>query len=273
MAAKVTPGPVRDDACIKEAVCIHTKKIYDSCKDKDCAEEIRVCPVMCSKPIIESAVSVRPRSAELLFAKPDVEPVSFNRGYYTVDVRFFYKVKGEAYTPDGRNVPVTGLAILDKRVILFGSEGNAKIFTSKTVVGGVDRHAIESTNLPTAVVEAVDPIVLDMKLVDVASAAGGEVFDVPEVVTACFEDVIVLDCSTRRWYATLGQFTIIRLERDSQLLIPAYDYCIPTKECENTNDDPCTLFSRINFPCDEFFPPDTVPCSEDYRDALGTKSR
>lgn len=35
MADKVLPGPVDEAACIKEAVCIHTRKIFDSCKDKD----------------------------------------------------------------------------------------------------------------------------------------------------------------------------------------------------------------------------------------------
>ena len=35
MPEKVMPGPVQDTACIREAVCIHTKKIFDSCRDKD----------------------------------------------------------------------------------------------------------------------------------------------------------------------------------------------------------------------------------------------
>ena len=35
MPDKVVPGPVQDSACIREAVCIHTKKIFDSCKEKD----------------------------------------------------------------------------------------------------------------------------------------------------------------------------------------------------------------------------------------------
>ena len=34
MPEKVAPGPVSDDRCIREAVCIHTKKIFDSCKDE-----------------------------------------------------------------------------------------------------------------------------------------------------------------------------------------------------------------------------------------------
>ena len=31
-----------------EAVCIHTRKIYDSCRDKDCVEDLRVYPTASS---------------------------------------------------------------------------------------------------------------------------------------------------------------------------------------------------------------------------------
>lgn len=37
MPEKVVPGPVSEERCIREAVCIHTKKIFDSCKEKDIA--------------------------------------------------------------------------------------------------------------------------------------------------------------------------------------------------------------------------------------------
>lgn len=37
MPEKVVPGPVQDAACIREAVCIHTKKIFDSCREEDIA--------------------------------------------------------------------------------------------------------------------------------------------------------------------------------------------------------------------------------------------
>ena len=37
MPEKVVPGPVQESACIREAVCIHTKKIFDSCKEEDIA--------------------------------------------------------------------------------------------------------------------------------------------------------------------------------------------------------------------------------------------
>lgn len=35
MADRVLPGPIDSSACINEAVCIHTKKIVDSCKEED----------------------------------------------------------------------------------------------------------------------------------------------------------------------------------------------------------------------------------------------
>lgn len=37
MPEKVAPGPVRSDCSFREAVCIHTKKIFDSCKEQDTA--------------------------------------------------------------------------------------------------------------------------------------------------------------------------------------------------------------------------------------------
>ena len=34
MADKVMPGPVDNSCGIREAVCIHTRKIYDSCRER-----------------------------------------------------------------------------------------------------------------------------------------------------------------------------------------------------------------------------------------------
>jgi hypothetical protein len=56
---------------------------------------------------------------------------------------------------------------------------------------------------------------------------------------------------------TLGQFSIIRLERDAQIVVPVLDYAIPVKECCDTPgevEDPCEMFSRIPFPTAQFAP-------------------
>jgi hypothetical protein len=57
-------------------------------------------------------------------------------------------------------------------------------------------------------------------------------------------------------FATVGLFSIIKLVRFVQLLIPAFDFCVPNKECVSaTEENPCELFETIEFPFDEFFPP------------------
>ena len=143
-------------------------------------------------------------------------------------------------------------------------------------MGSVRSYSSESSaplctvnDLPVAVVNSVDPIFLHSKLVDSECLLPTELEQrsIPDAITAAFPEKLVLTDTARRWYATIGQFSIIRLERDTQLLIPAYDYCMPDKECPGTitEDDPCTLFSRIRFPVEEFFPPDSVCDCEDYR--------
>ena len=115
---------------IRESTCIHTKKIYDSCQAKDCVEDLRLYPLLSSQATIDSAMSLRAGRAELLHVYMDVQPVGLGRGYYSVDLRFFYKVTAEATAGCARSARVTGLAIFDKRSMLFGSEGRAKRFTS-----------------------------------------------------------------------------------------------------------------------------------------------
>ena len=271
MAEFIEPGPVADTAGIREAVCIHTRKIFDSCRDKDCVEDLRLYPTQSSQAALDRAISLKAGQAELLYAYIDVEPVSFHRGFYTVDVRYFYRITADAFVGTARPVAISGLAVFDKRAILFGSEGNAKVFSSKTVLDGYDRPETVRSSLPSAVVECVDPLILGMKLVDpcecrICDCCDGA--DIPEAIAGCFSDALSFSGEGKRVYVTLGQFSIIRLERDSQLLIPAYDYCVPQKECPGGGEeDPCAVFRRVQFPVEEFFPPNTVNQCSDYQEA------
>ncbi len=271
MAEILEPGPIADTAGIREAVCIHTRKIFDSCRDKDCVEDLRLYPTQSSQAAIDRAISLKAGQAELLYAYIDVEPVSFNRGFYTVDVRYFYRITADAFVGTGRPVSVSGLAVFDKRVILFGSEGSAKVFTSRTPPEGPGGRGVAGSNLPTAVVDSVDPLILSMKLVDPCPPNPCDCCDgadIPAPILACFAGDLSFSGEGKRVYVTLGQFSIIRLERESQLLIPAYDYCIPSKECPGAgDDDPCAVFRRVQFPMEEFFPPNTVTPPEGYQEA------
>ena len=147
------PGPVCDLSSVRESVCIHTKKIFDSCRDKDCIEDLRFYPKLQYVDVINRALSVKGGTARLLYVYVDVEPVSFNRGFYTVDMRFFYAVTLQAYLSCPAPVTVEGLCVFDKRAILFGSEGNAKIFSSEMRTGEPDIPMMRRANAPIAVVE------------------------------------------------------------------------------------------------------------------------
>ena len=152
MPEKVMPGPVADCAGIREAVCVHTRKIMDACRDKDCIEDLRVYLTKSSQCALDRACNVKAGCAELLFVSTNVEPICFNKGFYTVDVRYFYKITADAFVGAARPVEITGLAVFDKRVILFGSEGCSKTFTSDMVL---DCANLPQANQPLAVVEAV----------------------------------------------------------------------------------------------------------------------
>jgi len=268
MPDKVMPGPVEDLSGIREAVCIHTRKVMDSCRDKDCIEDLRFYPKKQCVDIINRALSVKGGSAQLLYVYVDVEPVSFNRGFYTVDMRFFYHVTLQAYLSSPAPVSVEGLCVFDKRVILYGGEGSAKIFSSRLSVGEPDMQELRRTNSPIGVVEAVDPIVLDARLLD---CCGGrrdcdcELCEVPTFVNSCFGGDLSGGDDCHRIYVTLGQFSIVRLERDAQILVPMYDYCMPDKECSCESggaEDPCSIFRNICFPVGEFFPHSTASPQE-----------
>ena len=148
--------------------------------------------------------------------------------------------------------------MFDKRCILFGSEGNAKIFSSDTVFDELDVPGRVRTNLPVAVVEAVDPIVLDTRVAEVppVTAERSCLAEIPSFVAQSFGGELVFDDSSgRRLYVTLGQFTLVRLERDTQLLVPVYDYCVPQCQCEcGSQEDPLRAVPQRGVPHERVFP-------------------
>ena len=66
MPEKVMPGPVEGTGGIREAVCVHTRKIYDSCRDKDCIEDLRFYPKLQYVDVINHALSVKGGSVKSL---------------------------------------------------------------------------------------------------------------------------------------------------------------------------------------------------------------
>ena len=169
------------------------------------------------------------KGAELLWSYVDVEPIAFNKGFYTVDVKYFYKITAEAYCGLSRPKEICGLATYDKRTVLFGSEGSVRIFSSQYLPKESDLQNFEKTNLPIGVVEVVDPVALGIKVTESCGCGDCGLNDIPDCICRCFEDDIVICDEGKKLFVTLGQFSIIKLERDVQLLMPAYDICMPER--------------------------------------------
>lgn len=259
-------GTACDLRGIREAVCVHTDKISDSCLAKDCIEDLQVYLTVPSQQALDCAVSAKARYVELLHVGVHVETVPYSTGYYTVDLTFYYRVIADASAAGGRPTTVTGLAIFSKRLVMFGGETSARSFSSRSGVSCLCKQAIQAGNVPEAIVEVVDPMILGSRVQEVCSCncCPPSPPVIPEAILGCFEEQLVLDGESKRLLVTIGQFSIARLERSTQLLIPSFDYCIPSKSCPNVSgaadENPCEVFSQIDFPMDAFFPGKNDTC-------------
>ena len=145
-----------DPADLRQAMSIHTRKITDSCRDKDCIEDLRVYLTATSQTVLNSATGAKVRSAELLYTAIEVEPVAFDCHHYCIDMTFYYRIMADATAGNFRCTPITGLAVFSKKAVLCGEDSTAHIFRSDTRIGDCDGLTQILTNRPTAVVEVTD---------------------------------------------------------------------------------------------------------------------
>ncbi len=241
----------------KEAVCVHAGRVYDSCCDRDCLEDLAIYFSPAGQQLVNQAIGVRGRSAELLTTLVDVEPVTFNRGYFSVDMLFYFLVTVDVFTADcTAPTPVRGVCSFNKKVILFGGEGSAKVFCSGVGPLQSEAHLPLGSNLPTAYVQTVDPVLLSATLTQVCGCDPAKTKNAPAAVLAVVGGSFAPpETVQRRVTGTLGLFSVVQLVRSVQMLMPVYDYCVPDKACVATTDDPCDVFNRLQFPMEEFFPP------------------
>ena len=260
-----------DPQDLRQAMSIHTQKITDACRDKDCIEDLRVYLTTGSQALLDTCASARVRCGELLYSYIDVEPVAFDRNHYCIDVTFYYRVMADAVVGAGRPATLYGLAVFNKRAVLCGEDSCAHIYRSDTRIGEADGLTRLIANRPTAVVEVLDPMVLSSKVREICDCpcTDNTALSIPGFIKGQFDEELVLSGDKRRLFVTLGQFSIIRLERSAQLLVPVLDYSLPTKDCSDTTgcaEDPCEMFSRIPFPTQQFTP---HGCDGDQKDNCG----
>lgn len=250
----------------KDTVCIETNRILDSCRDRDCFENVRVYLTDMGNDIIDRTSNVRTKEATISLTHINIDPVRFNRGFYTVNIRFYIKLIFEACVCPGRAQEFEGVAVVEKKVILYGGESNVCVFRSTPCTDNfcsLPEPSCGTKNVPEAVVEVVDPIVLSTGVYEKVSCPSccsccccG---DIPELVTSGLNGCLCDEDGERFLLVSFGIFSVVRIVRPAQYLINATEYCVPDKECiAPSEDDPCRLFNTMAFPINEFCPPDYV---------------
>ena len=259
-------------------VCVEANRILDSCRDRDCFENVRVFLTDLGQEIIEHTTQVRVKDACIAWTYIGIDPVQFNRGFYTIHIRFYIKLIFEACLCAGRSQEFDGIAVLEKQVVLFGGDSSVSIFRSSadgSAFCAEPQPCYKERSVPTAVVEAVDPIVLGVRVLEPLCpepiCCCCCACDVPQSIAGCLSAPLCHDpCNegggtgARRLGVSLGIFSLVRLVRPGQYLINASEFIIPDKECVTASpDNPCDLFRTMAFPIAEFTPaPMPLPTAE-----------
>lgn len=256
----------------RETVCIDTNRVLDSCRDRDCFENVRVYLSDFGNEVLEHTGAIRAKSACIVWTYIGMDPIQFNRGFYSINVRFYVKIVFEACVANGRSQELEGIAVLEKRVILYGGESNVSVFKSKGA--GQDSFCAcpnpdcGEKSEPTAIVEVVSPVLLGTKIVEKRSECNCCCCccenDLPAPVLhsldapLCFDDDDYTHGGKRFLVVSLGIFSLIRIVRPAQYMVQAVECCIPEKECAPVEeDDPCRVFRNMPFPVGEFCPQET----------------
>jgi hypothetical protein len=295
--------------CFKEAVCVEVQRVFDSCSDRDCIYELPVTLSHCSGEITDDLTIARSRCTEVEDVCISVDPIPFKSGYYSVDITYKFKIVVEAYNQtqacsnQSCGTTLCGTALWSKRVILYGSEGNSRVFASTDTKVSVENQycpgngyadaceractcGLTTPSAPKATLNVVDPVTLEAKFICVPANAPAAGICQPEYVPCgcncgCGCNSCNNGCNTgcntgcnngcnnncndgckktykRILVVSLGLFSIISLSRPVSIIVPAYDYCIPCKDCSlsatSAAEAPCEVFDKIEFPTEQFFP-------------------
>ena len=236
-------------------VCIDTKRVLDCCRDRDCFEDTRVYLTTYGEEILASATNVRTKCAKTLWAYVGIDEVPFNNGFFQVTVKYYILLEFEACLGIGRSQTFKGLTTLEKNVILYGGEGNVTSYSSspKNCYCNIGDVNTVGNNGPTAIVEAVEPVVLGTRIKECCTGCSCECLELPDVVNGVLDGEICTDVNGPAIYVSFGIFSVIRIVRPAQLLVQATDYSVPDKECNVAcEDNPCDLFRTIAFPVSRF---------------------
>ncbi len=244
----------------RETVCIDTYRVLDSCRDRDCFRDAKCFLTPIGQEIIERTDNVRTKRARVLSAYIDIEEIPFNCGFYQLNSRIYIKLCCEGCIGPGNTQEFEALCAVDKKVVLYGGEGSVSVFKSNSGCSAFcpdmsNEACLGGETMPTAVIETVDPVVLDTKVKTQGNHCNCccTCTEIPAGVQRYMGGGLVGDDGRKMLTASIGLFSVVRIERPSQLLVSAGEYNVPEKQCiEAPEDDPCSIFSGIPFPEKEF---------------------
>lgn len=219
-----------------DAIPVKVNRVFDSCSDRDC---IKCVQVTLETGLPEDATIVKARCVTVSDVCMTVDPIPFNKGYYSVDITFTFNVELAAYvTACDTPTIISGSATISKNCILYGGETNSRTFSSDGTVIGTNGECCNIINPPTALVQVVSPLVLESKIATIC--------------TGC-ECGVTEGCTSERGVVlTIGLFYVVELVRPVTVMVPTCPYTIPQKECCSETCSPCEIFDRIKFPVEEF---------------------
>jgi hypothetical protein len=210
--------------------------------------------------IIERTGNIRVKNSCIAWSNIAVDPIAFNRGFYSVNTRLYIRMTFEGCLAPGRIQEFDGIAVLDKNVILYGGESNLNVFKSNGTNGFCEAPTelcCSEGTVPTAVVEVVDPIILNAKVMEkrhdhpmpcCCCTCG----DIPEGVIRNINGTLT-DDGGRYLAVSIGIFSVVRIVRPAQFIVQATEYTVPDKEClSHSEESPCDIFRCMAFPTQEF---------------------
>lgn len=255
--------------------CIIANKVYDQCRQQDCIEKlaykengqpVEIPPQAASVSIVKNSFCI----GKILVVSKVENP--FKRGYYDIELKFTFNYKLQFRDSSGNPIPgpISGPAsgpasasgpaqpkpgspgspgsphwpplpiwptpaksIFNKKVTLFGSIG-----TAVNVATDFGNNEFDNLRVAPFVLAEANGYPLDATLS----------YAIPQV-PSCGPNHIPNAVNV-----TIGLFTIIKLFRLVNLIVPSSGFCKP-KVCEEVSEDPCEYFNNLEFPFDIFDPP------------------
>ena len=175
------------------------------------------------QPIVDASANVRVRDVDVISVYIDMQPIPFNRGYYSIDLTFFFDVSLELY--GGATVGcerVSGISIFNKKVILYGSEGNVKMFTSESCRDEADLQG--NKVLPKATVQVAQPVALSAKLCEHCRCGCEPCCVIPDCIASRYGGAFETVEQKNTVYVTIGLFTIVQIVRSTVTVKPETRY-------------------------------------------------